>query len=84
MNIFDYLLRCLKRPGRDFLLAQVVAKHVAWFPVHNHGQVAPEDAKLTWFLKLRVLSKHDLILLITDNRARNRVLGKKWPPPTKV
>ena len=84
MNIFDHLLRRLKRPDRDFLLAQVVAKHIAWFPVHNQGQGAPEDAKLAWLFRLRFLSKRDLIVLITDNHARNRVLGKKWPPLTEV
>lgn len=69
-----------KNVDKEFLIAQVLSRHLAWYPAHNRGKEAPEEAKLAWILKLRVLPKHDLILLIADNHARNCVLGKKWPP----
>lgn len=63
-----------------FLVAQVVARHKAWFPAHNRGREAPQEALVAWERQLRPLARNDLILLLTDNRARNRLLGKIWPP----
>lgn len=80
MDILCRLFRLGKKPGRDFLIAQVLSRHRAWYPAHNRGREAPLAAMDDWIEKLRPLSKHELILLIADNHARNRILGKKWPP----
>jgi hypothetical protein len=80
MGIIDRLLRRGKQPERDFLVAQVLSRHREWYPVHNRGREAPEAAIHDWMGRLRCLSRHELILLIVDNHARNRVLGKRWPP----
>jgi hypothetical protein len=79
LGFYDWLKE-VRRADRAFFIAQVVAKHRAWFPVHNRGREAPLEALADWERQLRPLPKNELILLITDNRARNRVLGKKWPP----
>jgi hypothetical protein len=70
----------LRRADRDFLVAQAVARHVAWFPAHNRGREAPAEAIREWRRQLQRLSEKELILMIADNRARNRLLGKTWPP----
>jgi hypothetical protein len=69
-----------KKPSRDFLVAQVVARHRAWYPAHNRGREAAAAALISWERQLQPLSENELILLIADNRARNRLLGKTWPP----
>jgi len=73
-----------KRADRKFLVFHVMARHAAWFPVHNHGHEAPDEAWSEWERRLQHLSEHELILFLTDNRARNRLLGKTWPPLTMI
>ncbi len=68
------------RADREFIVSQVVARHAAWFPAHNRGRQAPDEAVREWRRRLRAASEKELILLIADNRARNRLLGKTWPP----
>ncbi len=70
--------------GREFLVSQVLARHCAWFPAHNRGREAPTEALAAWKRQLQPLSDNELIQLIADNRARNRLLGKTWPPLTEV
>jgi len=67
------------RVDREFIVSQVLARHVDWFPAHNRGREAPAEAVREWLRRLRPLSEKELVLLIADNRARNRLLGKIWP-----
>ena len=73
-------LRKKKRMDWEFLVSQVLARHAAWFPAHNRGRQAPGAALDEWRQRLQPLSEKELILLIADNRSRNRLLGKSWPP----
>ena len=73
-------LRKKKRLERGFIVSQVLARHAAWFPAHNRGREAPAEALAAWERKMQPLSENELILLIADNCARNRLLGKTWPP----
>ncbi|MBN2346641.1 MAG: hypothetical protein JXO51_09660 [Candidatus Aminicenantes bacterium] len=57
-----------------------MARHAAWFPAYNRGREAPVEALAAWERTLRRLPKSELILLLADNRSRNRLLGKKWTP----
>jgi len=84
MGILGRLIRRQKRPEKDFLVAQVLSRHRAWYPAHNRGCKAPAAAIHDWMEKLRCLSQHELILLLADNHARNCILGKKWPPYDKA
>jgi hypothetical protein len=78
MAFLERLLR-RTRADREFLIAQVLARHAAWFPAHNRGREAPLEARSDWERRLRPLPEKDLIRLIADNRARNLLLGKSWP-----
>jgi hypothetical protein len=78
VNILSGLFSRKKAGNRAFLIAQVVAKHQAWFPAHNRGREAPLEALAAWKRQLQLLAENELILLIADNHARNRFLGKKW------
>jgi hypothetical protein len=80
VNILTGLFSRKKAGNSAFLIAQVVAKHQVWFPAHNRGREAPLEALAAWTRQLQPLTENELILLITDNHARNRFLGKKWPP----
>jgi len=80
MDILERLFRLAKKPDRFFLIAQVLARHRAWYPAHNRGREAPAEALAAWERQLRPLSENELILLLADNRVRNRLLGKTWPP----
>jgi hypothetical protein len=80
MNIFVQLFKSKKKARQEFLVTQVVAKHAAWFPAHNRGREAPNEAQYAWARRLQDLPQEDLILFLADNRARNRCLGKIWPP----
>lgn len=64
---------------RDFLISQVLARHTAWFPAHNRGRQAPPEALASWKRTVQRLPDRELIRLLADNRARNRLLGKTWP-----
>lgn len=66
---------------RELMIAQVAGTHRAWFPAHNPGQEAPEEAVTYWIEKLTdsSLQDHELALLVADNKARNALLGKTWP-----
>jgi hypothetical protein len=79
MRIFSRLFYREKRAEKTFLIVQVVTRHKAWFPAHNRGRDAPLEALAAWERQLQPLSGKELILLITDNHARNRLLGKVWP-----
>ena len=80
MSFLGRLFKREKKPHRDFLVAQVLTRHRAWYPAHNRGREAPAEALIAWERQLRPLSENELILLIADNRARNRLLGKMWLP----
>ena len=71
------------RADREFIVSQVLARHAAWFPAYNRGREAPGEAVQEWRRRLRPLSEKELVLLIADNRARNRLLGKVWLPVTE-
>ncbi len=73
-----------KRLEREFIVSQVLARHAAWFPAHNRGREAPAEALDAWARQLRDLPEAELILLLADNRSRNRQLGKVWPPGAQV
>lgn len=66
--------------GKKFIRTQVLLRHAAWFPAYNRGREAPPEALAAWEKRLRPLSKGQLILLLADNRSRNRLLGKMWLP----
>jgi hypothetical protein len=80
MNIFKGLFSWKKAENRAFLIAQVLTKHRAWFPAHNRGRHAPPEALAAWERQLQPVTVEELILLIADNHARNRLLRKNWPP----
>jgi hypothetical protein len=80
MSFLSRLFRCEKKSQKDFLVVQVLARHRAWHPAHNRGREAPAEALIAWERQLQPLSENELILLIADNRARNRLLGKTWQP----
>jgi len=80
MSVLGRLLKHRKKPKRDFLVIQVLARHRAWYPAHNRGREAPPAAIDDWIERLRLLSEHELIRLLADNHVRNCILGKKWPP----
>jgi hypothetical protein len=73
-------LRRKKRLDREFIVSQVLARHAVWFPAHNRGREAPVEALDAWARQLRDLPEAELILLLADNRSRNRQLGMVWPP----
>ena len=70
-----------KLSEKDTIVAQVVATHAAWYPVHNAGLQPPEAALTAWIHKLTAsgLAESELILLVADHKARNNLLGKTWP-----
>lgn len=78
MGMFGRLFR-RRRPDKAFIIAQVVARHCAWYPAHNRGREAPPAALVAWSEKLRGVAEIDLIRMIADNRLRNNFLGKSWP-----
>jgi len=83
MGFFSRIFSRKKTNARAFLVVQAVAKHRAWYPAHNRGREAPAAAIENWAEKLTCLSERELILMITDNHARNRLLGKIWPPASE-
>jgi len=66
---------------REMIIAQVVSTHQAWYPAHNAGAQAPEAAVTAWIEKLARsrIPDHEMILLVSDNKSRNQLLGKTWP-----
>jgi hypothetical protein len=66
---------------KETVIAQVVATHLAWYPAHNQGRQAPEAARIAWINKLKYsgLDESQLILLVSDNKRRNELLGKTYP-----
>ncbi len=82
MNLLNKVFRReSKLSGKETLIAQVVATHAAWYPLHNEGRRPPEAALTAWIRKLTLsgLNESELILLVADHRARNGLLGKTWP-----
>lgn len=66
------------RAGRDFIVSLALERHSAWLPVHDRGRAAPGEAVQEWRRRLRPMPEKELVRLIADNRACNRLLGKVW------
>jgi hypothetical protein len=63
---------------REMIMAQVIATHKAWY-IANHGGLEPFKGLMeTWVRRLAHsgLDESELILLIADHKARNRILGR--------
>ncbi len=82
MNLLNKVLhREDKLSAKETIIAQVVATHAAWYPVHNPGRQPPDAALTAWIHKLNAsgLNESQLILLVADHKSRNSLLGKTWP-----
>ena len=63
---------------REMIMAQIIATHKAWY-IANHGGLEPFKGLMeTWVRRLAHsgLDDQELILLIADHPARNRILGR--------
>ena len=62
--------------SKNTIIAQVVATHIAWYPLHNEGKEPPRGKAEAWVEKLQAsgLDESELILLVADHKSRNTLL----------
>jgi len=66
---------------KEWIIANVVGTHAAYYPLHNEGREPPAGAERAWIHQLwnSGLDESQLILLVADHESRNTLLGTTWP-----